>query len=204
MTQVVLCDADGVTIVPPGYGSSYALETCGCDPKILIPFFAEVFPFCKSGVKDLKEEITPYLKQVGYPKSADVFLDTWFRYEHVIDEACLKEIQALRTQGIYCALATDQEIYRKQYILDQMKFDSYFDTMYISSDIGHSKTTNAYYDVVFHDLYKRFPGIEKNQIVLIDDTQDVVDTAKQFGIQAELYTGIHSICGMKIDLNISV
>jgi len=186
MIKVLLFDADGVTITPPGYGSTYAAQQAGLGVTDLQSFFTKEFVACKQGKADLKVEIQPYLNRIGWKKSVDEFLQTWFAYENVVDERMFVEIKELRNKGVFCALTTDQEKYRKDFLLYEMNFQEKFDLLYVSSDIGFSKQEQDYFLYVFSDVNtKRI--VQKDEVLLIDDTPHVIDAAKEFGIHAELY-----------------
>jgi len=204
MIKVLLCDADGVTITPPSFGSAYALERVGLDANILKLFFQNEFNACKQGKADLKYEIKPYLDKVGWQKSVDEFLHTWFEYENVVDERLFEEIEKLRKQGVFCALTTDQEKYRKEYVLYNMKFKEKFDTYYISSDLHISKGQQDFFEYVFRDISEQIVHVKKDEVLMIDDTEDVIHTAKQYGFHAELYTNFDDFGRIKHDYKFQI
>jgi len=124
MIKVVLFDVDGV-IVNAEMWSKQLANDYGINPSIIDTFFKKEFQNCLIGKADLKVSISPYLKKWGWDKSVDDLLEYWFKSEHKIFEPLIIYIQNLRTKGIKCYLATNQEKYRTEYMLDQMKFNDY-------------------------------------------------------------------------------
>src|SRR6266550_2446895 len=145
MIKAVLFDADGVTINTTERFSSYLDRKYGISVEVTNPFFLGVFQKCIIGKADLKEEIGKYLPKWGWKKSVDDFLKIWFESEHTIHQPLIDEIHKLRKRGIKCYLATNQEKYRTQYILENMGFENVFDGTFSSSEVGHLKHTDEYY-----------------------------------------------------------
>ena len=56
--------------------------------------------------------------------------------------------------------------------------------MYVSAHLGHKKTNVEF----FNKLLKDFEDIKKEEILFWDDDIENIETARQSGINAELYT----------------
>lgn len=183
MIKVILFDADGV-LINGGMYSNELERRYGITSEITRPFFMGVFQECLTSSKDLKHEIKPYLEQWGWEKSVQEFVDEWFEYEHKIDLPLINYIQKLRAQGTKCVVATNQEKYRADYMLQKMGFKNSFDKVYASAHLGARKPDQKF----FIKLLLNFPGLAKSEILFWDDSPGHVTAAKQFGINAELYT----------------
>lgn len=181
MIKAILFDADGVLINSEMF-SRHLAKDYGISTDITDPFFTGPFKDCLIGNADLKEILPPYLKEWGWEKSVDDFLDYWFESEHKIDEELVQYIQELRGRGVKCYLATNQEKYRVQYMLDKMGFSQCFDKIYASAHLGYRKPAMEFYTKVTEDL-----GLDKEEILFWDDTQGNIEAAKDFGIKTELY-----------------
>lgn len=85
-------------------------------------------------------------------------------------------------------IATHQEPNKADRLWYVEGYKNYFDGMYTSYGVGHLKTEIEFYNVISNDL-----GIKNNQMMLIDDKQKNVDTAKSAGCDGYLYTTFEDI-----------
>lgn len=150
---------------------------------ITLNFFTGEFTECIIGKKDLKIVLPKYLKKWGWNKSVDEFLKYWFKSEHKINQELIDYIQNLKIKGIKCYLATNQEKYRTDYMLNNMKFYNIFNKVYSSAHLGFKKPDLNFWEKILLDL-KEF---KKNEILFWDNSQINIESAKQFGLNAELY-----------------
>ena len=187
MIKVVIFDADGVLVHSDRKFSMLLSKDYGIPIEKTLPFFTGTFQDCLIGKADLKEAITPYLNEWGWHEGVDAFLDYWFKAEHIIDEELIKYIQELRQRGIVCVLATNNEKYRFQHMLEEMGLaNNVFDKTYSSAHLGHKKPDHEFFGKIVKDL----GDIKKEEIVLWDDDMKNIKGAESFGIKAELYTSL--------------
>ncbi|MES2315635.1 MAG: HAD-IA family hydrolase [Patescibacteria group bacterium] len=184
MIKVIIFDADGVLIHSQRRFSVLLAEKYNISLEETLPFFSGPFQKCLVGGADLKEAITPYLKAWGWDKGVDSFLDVWFTTEHIINEEIINYIQELRQNGILCFVATNNEKYRFQYMLQQMHFTNSFDKTYASAHLGSKKPDQEFFQKIFSELQ----NVNKNEILFVDDDEENIVGAKDFGIHAEFYT----------------
>ena len=183
MIKVVLFDADGVLLTGTMF-STYLQSHLGLPADIIQSFFDNEFKKCQTGQSDIKDELPKYLKRWGWKKSVDDFLALWFTSEHVIDNRLITYIQTLRRKGINCSVATNQEKNRVEYMQTQMDFTTVFNKIYASAHLGHLKSDRNFFAKVMRDL----SSIKKEEVLFWDNSMKNVLVAKQFGINAELYT----------------
>ena len=183
MIKVVIFDADGV-LIHQGRFSKSLDEEYGITIETTASFFKGPFQDCLVGKKDLREAIAPYLDSWGWDKGVDVLLDYWFTIEHAINEDLISYIQELRSKGILCFLATNNEKYRFQYMLEKMGFSESFDRTYSSAHLGEKKPNQEFFAKIYNDL----ENIQKEEIFFTDDDLENIQGAKDFGIKAEIYT----------------
>ncbi len=116
-------------------------------------------------------------------------MEYWFQIEHTINEELITYIQELRGKGILCFIATNNEKYRFQYMLDKMGLSKSFDKTYASAHLGEKKPDQKFFLGIWNELEK----IQKEEILFLDDTLENVESAQAFGIKAELYTSVENL-----------
>lgn len=183
MIRVIIFDADGVLIETEVFSKQFSRDY-SIPLHEITPFFTGIFDTAITGKADLKEIIKPYLKKWGWQKSPEAFLDYWFTSEHHLNKELLMYIQHLREKKITCVVATNQEKYRATYMLEKMGFSDSFTKLYASCHLGSKKPDQLFFQKVFDDL----KDYKKEGVLFWDDSEENVKAAKEFGIQAELYT----------------
>jgi putative hydrolase of the HAD superfamily len=186
MTKAILFDLDGLVIIGNGKRFSQRIsEEMDIPYEQVSEFFTKDFRECSFGRADLKEKIAPYLTKWGYKGTVDNFLNYWFEGESNTDKEVLKLASELRQKGIKCYIATRQEKYRKEYLLNVVGLKDYFDGIFCTCDIGYDKWEQGYWDYVFNAL-----NSTAEKIMFFCDSQKNVDNAGKLGIQTYFYTGI--------------
>ncbi len=175
-------DVDGVLAIGLPFSTILARDY-GILPEVTASFFKGPFLECLVGTRDLKQELEHWLPTWGWRESVDAFLACWFTSEHVVNAPLLAAIQSFRRRGVRSYLATNQERYRTDYILQQMGFAQQFDGMFSSVDVGCLKHDPAFFVRVLHQLGSP-PG---QDVFFWDDSPSNVTTARSVGLRAERY-----------------
>jgi putative hydrolase of the HAD superfamily len=110
-------------------------------------------------------------------------LEYWFSGDVELDEEVLAVAQTLRQKGIECYLATDQEKYRKEYLMQRL--EGTLDGFWFSCDLGCSKDKPEFFKEILAQWEDRF---KPEDIAYWDDDQKNVAVAKALGIDAHFYT----------------
>lgn len=184
-TKCILFDADGVVIDTDVFSVQYQKQF-GVANEVMLPFFKGVFQECLVGKADLKVVVKPYLPDWKWTGTVDEFLEFWFKAEHHIDDRMIRLIKDLQSKGVKCYLATKQEKYRTKYIRNEMGFDDVFDHIFSSADIGAKKPEREFYESIFQWIEKT-DGLSKDELFFVDDSEENVTSAIDFGIDSMLY-----------------
>jgi len=196
--KVILFDADGVT-VDSGVMFSQKLESdYGISPEKTCSFFKGIFQECMFGRADLKEELGKVIEDWGWTKSTNEMLKEWFDFENFPNKEMFELIKQLREQGVKCYLATNQEKYRGEYMRHEMNFDKLFDGLFISAEVGHKKKDPRFFEEVYGELNQAGQNLstlltQKGQVLFIDNEEENIKSAKEFGMQTHLFTNINEL-----------
>jgi len=189
MIKTVLFDLDGVVIKGKEKIFSQRLaEELDLPNEVISEFFLNDFRECSFGRADLKEKIAPYLPKWNYKGTVEDLLNYWFESDSVTDKKVLEIVDDLRSKGVICYIATRQEKYRKEYLLNQVGLKDHFDGIFCTCDIGYDKWQSEYWDHVFKTL-----NAKPEEIMFFCDGQKNVDLAKNLGINSYFYEGVASM-----------
>lgn len=183
--RLAIFDADGVVTSSKKFAEDLERDF-GIKPELLEPFFQGPFQDALVGKADLKEALEPFLKEWGWKKTVDEFVEYWFRSEDIVNTVVTDTISRLRESGIKCYLATNQERYRLAYMRDVMGFKQVFNGLFSSADLGCKKPEPQFFD----RLLKRIDPkreIPRREILFWDDSEANVTAAKEIGMQAYRY-----------------
>lgn len=184
MIKAILFDVDGVVVNPQLVFAKNLISDYNITANETDNFFKSIFQECLVGKADLKEELPKYLKEWGWPKTTDELINYWLESDNNIDPNLMSSIQRLRKRGIKCYLATNQEKYRTDYMIDKMGFSKSFDGIFTSANLGHKKPSQEFFKKVRDEI----KGIEPSKIMFWDNTKYNVEAAKKIGFGAKLYT----------------
>jgi putative hydrolase of the HAD superfamily len=188
MIKAILFDADGVVIAPHPYFSKRLQDEFGISSEKVLPFFKNEFKTCTIGKTDLKNEIAKYLPEWGWNKSLDEMLAIWFSGEKVVNEEILEIVDGLRLKGMKCYLASDNEKYRANYLVNEMGLEKHFDGMFFSCNLGCTKSEPQFYEKALAEL-----KLQPDGVMYWDDDPKNIEVAKIKGMDARVYEGINSL-----------
>lgn len=185
----IIFDADGMVLQnKTGIFSSRLHHIYGVPQEKIFLFFQNEFQKCLIGKADLKQEIQKYLPEWNWNQSVDDLLQFWFENESFVDQNILHCIQNLQSQGIACYLATNNEKYRTQFLLENLHLKNYFQTVFSSSNLGYKKPQPEFWETILQLL----SPLKKTDILVWDDDSQNVLSARMCGFPAELYTDFAS------------
>jgi putative hydrolase of the HAD superfamily len=185
MIRAVILDLDGVVLEKSCF--SERLAACfGILPKTTAAFFKSGFQNCQRGEADLKVEISSFLPAWGWQGSVESFLDFWFKCDSVVQAPVMNSIPSLRDHGFSCYLATNQEMYRTEFLRQNLDLEAYFDGAFYSAELGFRKPGEDFFQLVAQRL-----NLATSEILLCDDSEENIVAAKQQGWNAFLFRDIN-------------
>jgi putative hydrolase of the HAD superfamily len=188
MIKIIIFDTDGMVVHREMYFSQCFSQEFGVPIEKVLPFFKNEFQLCLVGKADLKQELIKYLDQWGWQKSVEDLLAYWFGHESGVDEKVLKSISTLRNKGLQCYLNTNNEKYRTQYLFEKLGLKNLFDGVFSSAKLGYLKPQPEFWSAIHGHLGKP----DKSAVLVWDDDEKNVESAKNFGFHSELYSGFES------------
>lgn len=186
MEKIFLLDADGVTLPKTGYFSDRYAAEFGVAAESLRSFFQNELRECQLGTKDLREVLPKYFADWQWKGSIDELLQYWFADGNMPDPEVLAVVRKVRSEGVKCYLATDQEKYRAAYLWNDLGLSKEFDGSFFSCDLGACKTEAVYWQKVLEKLGNPNPS----DVEFWDDDQENVTVAQKAGINAHFFTNI--------------
>ncbi|RKG35419.1 HAD family hydrolase [Acinetobacter guerrae] len=101
-------------------------------------------------------------------------------FQHKIQprSGCFKLLQQLKELGYRCWLVTNADQPSLKLKLENIALRPYFEVMVSSQQLGYAKE-----DVGFWQSLQQLHSFDPTQVVLVDDTAQVLAGAKQFGIE---------------------
>lgn len=100
----------------------------------------------------------------------------------------LEIAKKLREKGVKVCLASDNEKYRAEYLLNEVGLKRYFDETFFSCFLGHTKSEPEFFKAIIKKL-----NLKPKEIVYFDDDPKNVAVAKKFGINARLYKSVSQL-----------
>jgi putative hydrolase of the HAD superfamily len=183
-SPIFLFDVDGVVIRANGYFSRAFCENHKLPKDFFDKYFREDHSRTIVGTADAHERMTAYLVGTPYEGRTDEVFEEWFEYNSLANGEILDLADRLRSAGYPVALATNQEKYRMEYLLETLGLGSWFDEEYPSWKMGHVKPSKEYFEAVGSAVKERFG---ERRIHFVDDTAENIDMARSVGWEAYMF-----------------
>lgn len=191
MQKHILFDADGVLTLPEETFSVVYARSRGLDLQPFEDFFRTEWSQYVTGKRDLKTHIAANPQLWKWQGTAEELIHYWCSVEDIRNDELIRIVKALRSRGVLCYLATEQERYRGEY-MEHVMFKSLFDNYFITAQIGYKKSDPSFYTYVLEALRENNPDLQPQNVLFFDDSQSKVDAALSVGLKAYPYTDITS------------
>ncbi len=164
--RAVLWDADGVLqAIPP---DSWSTATA----------VVQEFPGHLTDAVVDEEGIAAVVERLGLSERYDEILAVWSLFEVLPDS--LAVVEEVRSAGIPCYLATNQDSYRASRMLALTPYADVLDGSYYSCHLGVAKPSADYFGHIADDL-----GLAPGDLLFVDDSVANVEGARAAGLAAE-------------------
>lgn len=175
--KVFLFDVDGVLIQNDNWTKNIEKD-CGITVPQLQEFFEKDFEACLENRADLKIALESWLIRWGYKYNVEDFLKYWFEADSILNQEVFDLSKGL-SETHPCYLATNQEKYRAEYLMNTLNFGAYFRSAFTACGLGVAKPQRDFFAKTFQILKKLHPEIQPGNICFIDDSfRNVSEAAK--------------------------
>ncbi|MEM5518414.1 HAD family hydrolase [Henriciella sp. AS95] len=130
------------------------------------------------GQADLHELVGEWAETEGIPHRAGEVIDYWFDKDHIPDEQTLAIVRKARAAGITNVIATNNEVYRADWIEEQ-GFGEHMHTVFAAGRMCLAKPDLAYFAHIEEAM-----GCTGREIILVDDMEENVLAARDHGWDA--------------------
>lgn len=188
--KIILCDIDGVIIGSCSKDNKRwdtdLEKDIGINAKALQEkFFLNYWSDIIVGNKDLKECLLATISVMDVNLKVEELINYWFKNDSTVDMNFLNLLTEITNKNCSILyLATNQEKYRSNYLYQELGLNKYFNDIFYSGEIGFKKSEDGYWEYI----KKKFSKYDINQLLLIDDTENNLNKAKEHGVDGYLYT----------------
>ena len=182
--MIYLFDIDGVLIHYNNYSLEMVKKGQNIDvEKIMEQYYQSTENIeCDKGKKDIYEEIQPYLKKFGWDSDPKKYFALIWNYEKkFVDRDLMVKIKKLKKRN-KLFITSNQNIYRKNFLIKELSLDENFDDCFFSCDIGYVKKENEYWKYITEYIKKK--ELDKEEIVFLDDLIDNINIARSNGFKS--------------------
>ncbi len=180
----ILFDADGVLQYP---SIDYRLEIS----KFLGPrkdeagrFLSDLFVVERDslvGISDFQEDLKGLLNHWNLTQHFSDILNITRQIKPSIPILTL--IGKLRSFGILCCIASNQQAHRAHFMSNELGYSKYFDKEFYSCNLGFVKPDLNFFQSIIDDI-----GGHPNNMLFIDDQESNVVAARTTGINSEVFS----------------
>lgn len=176
--DAILFDADGVLQRPPvdlgeQLAAAFGIPRDKADDLVLELFSAEAETL--TGALELSASVGAILDRWGAQSHAKAFDKLWHQIE--VDRSILVLVAELRSAGIYCGLASNQQRRRAEIMSRRLKYGAHFDGEFYSCHLGLRKPDPAYFEEII-----RRTGLSPSRTLFIDDRIENLNGAAAIGL----------------------
>lgn len=188
--HTVLFDADGLLQHPEAGWVERLSRFDADDPEgFLLELWAAERPALE-GKESLIDSVRRLLAARGLDEAqAQAVCDLWDNIE--VDDEAWQLVRDVAAAGVRCHLATNQQSYRRDLMID-LGYGDLVEEAFYSCDLGHAKPDPAYFRAILDRL-----GVGPEGIVFVDDRPDNVEAAASVGLSAHVHDPASGADGLR-------
>jgi len=180
----LLFDADGVIQQPArGFLEAFTrlLPPGSQEPdRFVTELLASEKP-SMTGQRDFLDDLVPVLERWGVSAHLDEVLQIWTRID--VDPEMLSAIGRLRSAGVRCFLATNQQARRGGHMATTLGYDQVFERCFYSHCLGVAKPDPRYFAAIAEEI--RLAPVD---LLFVDDRTQNVAGAREAGLNAAVFS----------------
>lgn len=183
--SVVLFDADGV-VQSMGPVVEHLAERYGWSSDRATEFLHDYWRRetecgCLRGEAAFSDVFGALLLEWGVALDAAAVYEDLLQAAIVPDRRLLQLVEELRSTGVRCGLATNQERGRARFMAERLGYEQIFDSLFFSCEVGYTKPSAEYFLSVLNEL-----DVAPPEVLFLDDHTANVEAARSVGLRAEL------------------
>jgi putative hydrolase of the HAD superfamily len=198
MIKAIVFDFDGMVYHVDELFSTRISKEFNIPFEDVAEFFKNEFSKCQSGELDMRDVLQKYIPRWGWKKDVNAMLDYWFE-DGYLDPEMVELVSKLKKLGIICALCTNNEIYRLNYLKEKHKINEIFNPIIASCEVGFRKPDPK----IFDELIKAL-SVDANEILFCDDKVEFEETAREMGFIPHTYKNIENFKEKLAELEIKI
>lgn len=157
--------------------------------NVLNDLFQGAFLISLHRSRNLTRFIDPFLKKHQINLTTEEFLEYWLSRDMIVKEDVWNWILSKKEEGHSFHIASNQPYIRMNYIWEHLPhWHSVFENVFTSSNFGVAKP-----DASFFIYAKNIIKTPFQNMCLIDDSIENIESAKSLGMQTVLFKGIDSL-----------
>ena len=187
--KAIIFDADGVLIGGKDGSGQYLwqknIETdLGLSPDQVTRIYSGDWSLVLKGFVDSRQYFKTMFTKLNIAVSVDEFVEYWLKNDTTINTKIFPVLESVKVAKLY--IATNQDRHRTKVL--QEKFESYFDKIFSSYQIGAIKPESEFYRYIESNL-----KIQSKDIAFIDDSKSHIEAAARFGWTCHHYQNIEGL-----------
>ena len=146
-------------------------------------FFASHWENIVLGRAGLMDGLTNALQKIAPHVSPATLVSYWFEKDSRLVASFLPELSWVRSAGIRVYLATNQEHLRAAWLTEKLGLAEHVDGIFYSAHLGAKKPDPGFFAKV-----QAAVGLRGAELLLIDDSRENIEAAREAGWQAFHWT----------------